>query len=92
MSAGYSRAFDTLNFSRKTDDEIILIGGGMAQFTDRPSLLGSASNGMTPIYGEIATFVIPSKCINQLKWALMAFSKEKSLSKRPSSCPFHFIF
>ena len=41
------------------DTEIILIGGGTARFTDRPSILG-ADYAFTPIYREIATFTLPS--------------------------------
>ena len=47
-------------FGKNGATEIILIGGGTAQFTDRPSIL-EADFPYTPIYREIATFTIPSK-------------------------------
>ena len=46
-------------FQDEGDTEIILIGGGTARFTDRPSILG-ADYAFTPIYREIATFTLPS--------------------------------
>jgi len=44
--------------ARGSNVEIILIGGGTAEFTDRPTILG-ADYPYTPIYKEIATFTIP---------------------------------
>ena len=39
-------------------EQFILIGGGTARFTDRPSIL-EADYAYTPIYREIASFVTP---------------------------------
>ena len=50
------------NFRDKTTDEdareIILLGGGTAPFTDRPSIL-NADYSYTPIYRQVATFHLP---------------------------------
>ena len=39
-------------------EQFILIGGGTARFSDRPSIL-EADYAYTPIYREIASFVTP---------------------------------
>ena len=41
------------------EDQFILIGGGTARFIDRPSIL-QADYAYTPIYREIASFMLPS--------------------------------
>lgn len=46
--------------------EIILVGGGTARFTDRPSILG-ADYAYTPIYREVATYRIPGDCFSKLE-------------------------
>ena len=58
LSIWLGEFFRSDNEARGSNIEIILIGGGTAEFTDRPTILG-ADYPYTPIYKEIATFTIP---------------------------------
>ena len=53
-------------------EQFILIGGGTARFTDRPSIL-EADYAYTPIYREIASFVTP--CTTSVLPAIIAAAR-----------------